>query len=546
VSAETIVTASDFSNIVATESGKVVGYVRNGIYIYKGVPYGDSTAGAHRFMPPRKPKSWEGVRSSRCYGPTAPQIADRRHFTDDAIFLQSPDDTLQAIGGTNESEDCLRINIWTPGIGDGKKRPVMMWIHGGGFVSGSSHEMLTYDGENLARRGDVVVVSINHRLNALGFMDLSQYGEQYKGSGNLGMLDIVAALEWVRDNIVGFGGDASCVTIFGQSGGGDKVCALLEMPKAKGLFHRAIAESRGDPMTLASPELAQRVTDQVVAELGLSRETIQKIHDIPVLELVDAGQRALNKLLPAVKPRAYPAYHVDNSGEPNFTPVIDGVIFPANPNIPRASELSADIPVMIGTTLNEMFNATGHPEYEMMTEQELEHEVRRTFGDTAPQVIKAFRKRTPNAKPFDLWSHIGASHTRNNAIKVATARAALGKAPVYLYWFWWQTPVLDGRPRAYHCAELPFVFFNTTLCAKSTGGGEDARVLSEKMSDTWTNFARTGNPNHSSIPYWPRFSSEAIPTLIFDNDIVMVNAPDREEQEVITKSGCFDKNAHCI
>jgi para-nitrobenzyl esterase len=537
------VTASNSTAIVTTTAGKVVGFIRHGIYTYKGIPYGETTEGANRFKPPLKPKSWEGIRSCRSYGPIAPQVAARRNFGDEAGFLTNWDDGLQRMYGAGADENCLCLNVWTPGVGDGKKRPVLMWLHGGGFDAGSSHEMPCYNGENLAYRGDVVVVSINHRLGVLGFIDLSGYGDQYRSAGNAGMLDIVAALEWVRDNIVEFGGDLNRVTVFGQSGGAGKVSVLLGMPAAKGLIHRAIVQSRGDALSPVMPADARRLADQVVAELGLSKETIDKIQTVPFIDVINAGRGAIKKLWTPAAQGAYPAYHLDtfDIGQPLFTPVLDGVIVPGQTSFPRASEVSADVPLMIGSTLNETFYATSHPEYELMTESELEYEVRRTFGDWTPQVIRAFRNRTPNAKPFDLWSQIGASFFRDNTLKMAKAKAALGKAPTYVYWFWWKTPILGGRPGAFHTAELPFVFANTDLCDTWTGGGEDARALSEKVSDAWINFARTGDPNHRGIPHWKPFSPETMPTMIFDNDVVAVDAPDREEQLIIAASGCFRK-----
>lgn len=538
-----VVTASNGTAIVATMAGKVVGFIRHGIYTYKGIPYGDATGGPNRFKPPLKPKSWEGVRSCRSYGPIAPQVVARRNFGDEAGFLSNWDDGLQRMYGAGADENCLCLNVWTPGIGDGKKRPVLMWLHGGGFDAGSSHEMPCYNGENLAHRGDVVVVSINHRLGVLGFIDLSGYGDQYKSAGNAGMLDIVAALEWVRDNIAEFGGDPNRVTVFGQSGGAGKVSVLLGMPTAKGLFHRAIVQSRGDALSPVLPEDARRLADQVVAELGLSKETIDKIQTVPFTDVINAGRSAIKNLWTPPAQGAYPAYHLDtfDIGQPLFTPVLDGVIIPEQTSYPRASEVSADVPLMIGSTLNETFYATSHPEYELMSEAELEHEVRRTFGDRAPQVIRAFRNRTPNAKPFDLWSQIGASFFRDNTLKMATAKAALGRAATYVYWFWWKTPILDGRPRAFHTAELPFCFANTDLCDTWTGGGDDARMLAGNVSDAWINFARSGDPNHPGIPHWKVFSPETMPTMIFDNKVVAVDAPDREEQEIITASGCFRK-----
>jgi para-nitrobenzyl esterase len=242
---------------VATDSGTVAGYIHNGVFTFKGIPYADTTEGMHRFMPPAKPKPWTGIRSSRQFGNVCPQGARSGWANDEEAFMFSWDDGIP-------SEDCLRVNVWTPGINDGAKRPVMVWLHGGGYSAGSGQELLSYDGENLSRRGDVVVVTLNHRLNALGYLNLSQYGEKYASSANVGMLDIVAALEWVRDNIAAFGGDARAVTIFGQSGGGGKVGTLMAMPSAKGLFHRAIVES-GSMLRAGSQEKSQKFADLIVA-----------------------------------------------------------------------------------------------------------------------------------------------------------------------------------------------------------------------------------------------------------------------------------------
>ncbi len=255
--------ARDGDAVAATRSGRVAGYIRRGIFTFKGIPYADNSAGPNRFMPPVKPKSWEGVRSSRQYGYVAPQGPRAGWANDEEAFMFAWDDGVQ-------SEDCLRVNVWTPGVGDGKKRPVMVWLHGGGYTAGSGQELRSYDGENLARRGDLVVVSLNHRLNVFGYLDLSKFGDQYAASGNVGMLDIVAALEWVRDNIENFGGNPQMVTIFGQSGGGGKVSTLMAMPAAKGLFHRAIVES-GSILQGIPQENAQKVADAIVGELGLSR-----------------------------------------------------------------------------------------------------------------------------------------------------------------------------------------------------------------------------------------------------------------------------------
>jgi len=507
---------------VVTASGAVSGYVRKSIFTFKGIPYADSTEGERRFLPPIKPKTWSGVRSCRQFGYVCPQAARTGWVNDEEAFLFSWDDGVQ-------SEECLHLNLWTPGTNDGRKRPVMVWLHGGGFTAGSGQELLSYDGENLARRGDIVVVTLNHRLNVFGFLDLSKYGEQYATSANVGMLDIVAALEWVRDNIAKFGGDPALVTVFGQSGGGGKVSALMGMPAAKGLFHRAIVES-GSMLRAAEQEKSQRLADWIVAELGLTRDTIDRIHTLPFQQVLQAGQKVLRERNPT--PTGIPNFRklADRLG---FAPVVDGSVLPAHPFEPQASALSADVPMIIGTTLNEFVTALNHPEYENMTSAELEQRVRVACGDKAPQVLAAFRRRAPNAKPFDVWSRIAASSVRQSALAQAAAKAAAGRAPAYVYWFTWQTPILDGRPRAFHCSEIAFVFDNTDRCENMTGGGADARALAAIMSEAWIHFARTGDPNHAGMPKWPAFSTSTSPTMIFDNRSRAENGPDADEQRSV-------------
>jgi para-nitrobenzyl esterase len=519
------VIARDESPIVTTSAGKVAGYVRKGIFTFKGIPYGDTTEGANRFVPPAQPKAWSGVRSSRQHGPVAPQGARAGWANDEEAFMFSWDDGIQG-------EDCLRINVWTPAVNDNKKRPVMVWLHGGGFAAGSGQELLSYDGENLARRGDVVVVTLNHRLNVLGYLNLAKYADKYASSANVGMLDIVAALEWVRDNVSAFGGDPGVVTIFGQSGGGGKVSTLMGMPAAKGLFHRAIVES-GSMLRANTEERSQKLADLVVAELGLTSSTIDQIHTMPYGQILHASQEVLRKNNPR------PAGSVPNfrrmAESLSFSPVVDGTILPAHPFDPQASAISADVPMIVGTTLNEFVTATNHPEYELMTDADLEQRVRGMFGDKTPAILAAFRQRTPAAKPFDLWSHIAASTVRENAIKQCKAKAALGKAPEYLYWFTWQTPILSGRPRAFHCAEIAFAFDNTDRCENMTGGGPEARALAAKVSESWIHFARTGNPNHPGIPHWAEFTPDSVPTIIFDNNTEVLNNPDGGEQASIAE-----------
>jgi para-nitrobenzyl esterase len=511
--------ANDENAIVETTAGKVRGYTRNGTQTFKGIPYAGSTEGKARYLPPVKPTPWAGTRSSMQYGYDCPQGPRGGWANDEEAWMFSWDDGIPG-------EDCLRVNIWTPG-NDSKKRPVMVWLHGGGFQAGSGQELKSYDGERLSRRGDVVVVSLNHRLGMLGHLNLAAYGEPYSSSANLGMLDLVAALEWVRDNIGNFGGDPGNVTIFGQSGGGGKVSTLMAMPSAKGLFHRAIVQS-GSMTRGSSVERSAKIAADVLFELGLSGSQVSQLHEISYQKLIEAGRTVQRKNtrpgLPDIRRMADTLV---------WAPVVDGNVLPRHPFDPDAPALSARVPMLVGTVLNEFLNGINHPEYESMTEDEVKERASKTHGDQSAHIIEVFRQAHPKEKPFDILSRIQAAGVRQGAVTQCERKAAQGAAPAYLYWFTWKTPVLDGRPRAFHCAELAFCFDNTERCENMTGDVPEARALAAQVSEAWIHFARTGNPNHSGLPAWPAFTAEKCPSMIFDSPCEMKINPDTAERKAI-------------
>ena len=444
---------SDKAATVQTVSGPVAGYVDDGVYIFKGIPY----AKAARFMPAEDPDPWTEVRHSRAYGPTCPQDKRAGWWSDDQAFAMHWDDGFP-------DEDCLRVNIWTGGLKNGVKRPVMVWLHGGGFRAGSGQELISYDGTNLARDHGVVVVTLNHRLNVLGFLDLSAYGARYATSGNLGMTDIVKALHWVRDNIAAFGGDPDNVTIFGQSGGGGKVSTLMAMPSARGLFGKAIVES-GSITQLLEPKYSRRIGAKTVEALHLNPSRIDAIAQVPYEQLLAAYNDAIAAVREeAKKDGAFPENILDAIlfGQ---VPVVDGEVIPAQPAMPEALALSKDVPVIIGTTY---------------------HEFTRDRED-------------PIFQPL--------------ALKQAADRNAAGCAPVYLYQFTWESPVLDGALGSTHCIEIPFVFDNVALHRTFTGGGAEAVELGHRISRLWTNFAKTGVPSAEGIPQWEAYPRKMVLNL---------------------------------
>jgi para-nitrobenzyl esterase len=534
------VVASDAATVVETNSGKIRGYERNGIYIFKGVPYGASTSGSRRFMPPEKPEPWTGIRNALEYGRICPQHENgwwspTAHFNMDGKNLASDDEYKFLIHrGTAiciPGEDCLRVNLWTPEINGSGKRPVMVWMHGGGFADGCSQDLLSCDGENLARNHDVVVVNHNHRLNAYGYLDLAAIGgDDFASSANIGMLDIVAVLEWVRTHIAMFGGDPNNVTIFGQSGGGGKVATLMAMPAAKGLFHRAIIQS-GPFLRAHSPDYSEQVTRLVLKELGLSGSQVRELQNVPVDRLSGAAAEAIKK---AAMPQGVAR---DSFGETGWGPTVDGRTLPAHPFDPGASALSAEVPLITGTTLNESVNGIDHPHANEMTVEEMNRRVREEYDSQSDAIIAAYRKEYPEATPFVLYATIATSRWRFRAFAQAARKAALAAAPAYAYIYSWRTPLLDNRPGTFHAAELPFVFDNAELLDHYSAGDPAAYVLNKQMSAAWVNFARTGDPNHSGLPHWPAYAAGTRATMIFNASCEVRNDPEGKGLEIITSSG---------
>ncbi len=505
--------------VVETKTGKLRGCLRDGVYVFKGVPYGRDTSGAARFLPAQPMAAWTGVRSALTYGPCCPQLVRGGWKNDESAFIYDWDDGYPG-------EDCLRLNVWSGGL-TGKPRPVLFWIHGGGYETGSSQELPAYDGERLARRGDIVFVSVNHRLGPFGFLDLSQLGgAKYAQSGNVGQTDLVLALQWVRDNIAAFGGDPGNVTIFGQSGGGAKVSTLMAMPSAKGLFHKAIVES-GSLLNVGDTAYTRRLAEATLKALDISASDLDKLAAVPAAALVTAGDKAK-----ASMPKAPPG--TINLG---WAPVVDGVAIPTQTWAAGAPAQSANIPMIIGSNLNELSPSLGNPALEAMTEDAAQKAASGGLGGAPAGAWAVFRAADPKAKPVEILSRIVSCLFRLPAVAQAQAKARQGGAAVYLYRFDYNPKaVLDGRVRAFHCAEMAYAFDNIDRCLNATGGTAEARALSAKMADAWLAFARTGDPNHTGLAHWPPVTVTATPNMLFDATCTVREDPDKAQRDALKRA----------
>jgi para-nitrobenzyl esterase len=476
--------------VARTTAGQVRGAANGDISVFKGIPYGDDTA-KHRFQAPVPPVPWEGVRDALAFGPMAPQGS-------------------RVVAGA--SEDCLKLNVWTPALRDGKKRPVMVYFHGGAYNNGSVNDDL-YDGTRLCRRGDVVVVTVNHRLNIFGYLYLAELGgAEFRDSGNAGQLDLILALQWVRGNIAEFGGDPGCVTIFGQSGGGAKCATLMAMPAARGLFHRVWTMS-GQQVTGRTREHATADARAVLAALGLTPATINELKTLP-----------LEKIQAVV-------------GKGNWNPVVDGGALPRDPFAPDAPPLSAGMPMVLGNTHDEtrlLIGGGNHALFDLTWEAlpaAIAASAKQFIGGLTPETIIAeYRKLYPAYAPADVFFAVTTAARSWKGMVQESERRARQHGPTWAYDVCWPSPLDGGKWRAPHTIDIPLVFANVAQ-SRYTKDAPGVQAVAGAMSDALLAFARTGDPGTKALP-WPRFELERRPTMLFDTRPHMEDDPRGAERRL--------------
>jgi para-nitrobenzyl esterase len=483
---------------VETSNGVVRGMANTGIKIFRGIPYGADTGGRNRFMPPRKPAAWTGARDCIGYGPISPQTASG--FRSDYSQLIQWD---KHIGTGGMSEDCLSLNVWTPGVNDNARRAVLVSFHGGGWATGSGNGPM-YEGGQLALLGDVVVVTVNHRLASFGYTHLASLGapEEFRFAGVCGVMDMVASLEWVRDNIAAFGGDPSRVMIFGQSGGGAKTSTLLATPGAKGLFHRAVVQS-GSTLRLTGDQDAEKSADLLLTKLGLTRSRIADIQRLPWEQVLSAQVEA-------------------TGNGAAFTPVVDGSYLTHHPFDPSAPPESRDVPVIIATTLEDAALRLTNWD---LTDRGLATLLDERFKGKSAEILEVYRAVAAGKTPYLVQAQILTdTQVRSRAITQAERKAAQGGAPVWMYIWEWATPAFDGKLGAVHGHDVDasFNLYRNGICG---AGDKTGRQMARRLASTFVAFAKTGSPDNDQIPRWPAYDANTRATMVFDADTRVVNDP---------------------
>jgi para-nitrobenzyl esterase len=510
------------SAIAKTQYGKVRGFLDGGVFTFKGIPYGQNTGGENRWLPATPPAPWKDEYPALIYGANCPQ---RLHdwTAIEQTFIQDWDDGWQ-------SEDMLKLNVWTPSLTG--SRPVMVYLHGGGYFFGSAYELPSQEGAQMARHHDVVSVTVNHRLNILGFFDASAIGgAAYEDSVNVGMTDLVAALQWVRENISNFGGDPGKVMIYGQSGGGSKVTTLMGMPGAVGLFHRASAQSGGGG-NIPSKEQQTEVARQLMKDLGLQSNDIASLQKMEWHELMSAGSAALAKVNPP--PQGGAGSFPFRQARAGWSPCVDGKNITMRSFFDAAPDISKNVPMLIGSVSEEGNQMLSDP-----TEAEWHADLAKVYGEQkATAIIDALKKEFPWKKiqtlSFECPARFGlnALFMRNNVVKMAKLKYEQKGAPAYTYFFTWQTPILEGLPGAWHTAELQFCFDNAKRCEQGTGNVPKAQALARKMAASWAAFARTGNPSLPGLT-WEPTDPESNRAMVWDNECRMMDDPMSEARKII-------------
>lgn len=514
---------------VKTHAGTLQGVAGDGVATFLAVPYGAPTGDRGRFLPPRPPAPWSGIRPATAYGPSCPQIPlgvspfANKHAAPGGDTGPTP---MQRELGTlfthtaaddNQSEDCLVLNIWTPATDPGR-RPVMVWLHGGGFAVGSgSHPQ--YDGTHLAKRGDVVVVTINHRLNVFGYLYLGGIaGDAFAQSGNVGMLDVVAALEWVRDNIEGFGGDPHNVTIFGESGGAGKVSVACAMPAARGLFHKAIMQS-GPCLKIQNKDRGTAIARQLLDDLGLPVRQISRLQEMDARRLAAAAAAAEVKVVPRVL----------GFGPMGLIPLVDGEVLLHDPFDPVAAPESAAVPFMVGSTKDEATLFAGPlPQWGRFTAADVVERLKPMAGERAQQAFDLYRRLHPADSPsYLLADAVTDFWMRQSANRVAELKGTQGRAPAFVYVLDWE---LNPTLRTPHGTDVPLVFDNVEA-SPAAAAAAGAQAMADQMSDAWVAFARTGKPNTTALPDWPAYSPGARPTMAFNLQSRIIDDYGREARE---------------